>query len=97
MSWVSIGWRDISASLYSMLSFAVPLLINFIEGVSVEKKNPGFICRIWVDVAFVSSSVIVSFVMLNCFVIVVDCNAPASLYRISDISIEKFPSLVVYA
>jgi len=96
MSWVSSGWRDNSVSPYSMFSSAVPLLVNFIEGICVEKKNPGFICRICVDVSFVSSSVIISFVMLNCFVIVVDCRASVSLYKTFDISIEKFPVRVVY-
>ena len=62
-----------------MLSSDVPLLINFIDGVSVVKTKPGFICRICVDVSLVSSSVIVSFVTLNCFVIVVACRASSSL------------------
>jgi len=73
----------------------VPLLINFIDGVFVVKTRPGFICRICVDVSLVSSSIIFSSVMLNCFVIVVACRASASLYNISEISIEKFPSRVV--
>jgi len=92
MSWTSNGWSVISVSPYCISNVAVPLFVNFIDGVSAEKKNPGFICRICVDVSFVSSLVIICSVMLNCFVIVVDCNTSASLYRTFDISIEKFPS-----
>ncbi len=79
-----------------MFNSAVPLLINFIVGVSVVNTKPGFIWRICVDVPFVSSLIIFFSVMLNCFVIVIDCRDSVSLYNISDISIEKFPFRVVY-